>query len=785
MASLGQLIVLLLSLSIYGTIFIFASSCSTPRYKPRTELKEPVSPSEVSGPEKHMGQGSLSFEKGAFEKAISSWTEAARLYQHKDDKIRQGEALIKLSQAHLSIGRFGDALEASEKALLLAGESGDQTLLASALGHIGNVYLGTGQADLAYQYLNKGLKVAKNLNDSEITAIILNNLGNLFNSQKRYDDAVNAYKESTKFANIAGKQTMALVALVNASLAHIRKGQFTEAKTLLGEALAQIRSITDSYYKAYGLISIGLAYRELHQNLPDPNNLFLRLQMEALNEAIIVGESIGDRRTVSYALGYLGKIYEDGHHYQEALQLTRRAIFSAQQVNASESLYRWHWQSGRLFKALGRIDDAIAAYRFAIYTIRTIRQEMSACYANPESSFRKTAGSICFELVDLLLKRAATLYEPDEYEPLLSEARETVELLKAFELRDYYKDDCVDAARSVVTKLDVVSRTAVVVYPILFQDRMELLVSFPSGLKRFTVKVDEDTVIQEVREFRSKLEKRTTWEFLPHAQKLYDWVIRPIEPDLELITINTLVFVPDGPLRTIPMAALHDGQRFLINRYAIAITPGLDLTDPCPINRGDAKVLALGLSEFVQGFPALPHVTEEIQAIQQLYSVNCLLNQDFVLSKMENELRREKFSIVHIASHGQFGRDVKDTFVLTFDSKLTMDGLGELVGLFRFRDDPLELLTLSACETATGDDRAALGLAGIAIRAGARSAIATLWHINDPSSSKLVSEFYRQLQDHSFSRAGALRAAQLKLLQDPRYQHPGYWSPFLLINDWL
>jgi CHAT domain-containing protein len=114
-----------------------------------------------------------------------------------------------------------------------------------------------------------------------------------------------------------------------------------------------------------------------------------------------------------------------------------------------------------------------------------------------------------------------------------------------------------------------------------------------------------------------------------------------------------------------------------------------------------------------------------------------------------------------------------------------MDRLSRLIGLYRFRDEPLELLTLSACETAAGDDRAALGLAGLAIKAGARSALATLWFINDEASSILVAEFYRQLTDATISKAVALQRAQLKLIEDPIYQHPAYWAPFLLLNNWL
>jgi CHAT domain-containing protein len=299
------------------------------------------------------------------------------------------------------------------------------------------------------------------------------------------------------------------------------------------------------------------------------------------------------------------------------------------------------------------------------------------------------------------------------------------------------------------------------------------------------VQVSAAALTQEVKEFRRKLEKRTTRQYLPHAQQLYNWLIRPFEPALVPLHINTLVFVPDGILRTIPIAALHDGNQFLITKYAVATTPSLSLTDPRPIQREKVKVLAVGLTATVQEFPSLPSVSTELQEIQSLYPTHLLLNQEFVIARMAKELRNDQLNVVHIASHGQFSKDTKETFLLTFDGKLTMDQLEQLVGLFRFRDTPLELITLSACETAVGDDRAALGLAGIAIKAGARSALATLWYIDDPASSILVAEFYRQLQEPSVSRAVALQRAQIRLLSAPRYRHPGYWSPFLLINNWL
>jgi CHAT domain-containing protein len=389
-----------------------------------------------------------------------------------------------------------------------------------------------------------------------------------------------------------------------------------------------------------------------------------------------------------------------------------------------------------------------------------------------------------FELADLFLRRAALMNETDAT-PFLQAARDAIETYKAAELRDYFRDDCVDQLHARLTKLEQVSASTVIIYPIIFSDRTELLVSFPQGLKRFSVPVPASVLTAEVRAFRRMLEKRTTREYLPHAQRLYDWLIRPLEEDLGKLAVDTLVFVPDGSLRTVPMAALHDGKRFLIARYAVATTPGLDLTDPQPINRAKVLLLSSGLTKAVQGFPPLPHVADEISHIHALFGGEQLLDKEFITSRLEGELKDGRYSILHIATHGRFATEVSKSFLLTFDDKLTVTHLEQLVGFFRFRQDPLELLTLSACQTGIGDDRAALGLAGIAVKAGARSALATLWFINDEASSELVAEFYQQLHQPAMSKARALQLAQLKLLSDRVYEHPAYWSAFLLLNNWL
>jgi len=727
-----------------------------------------------------MEQGTVSFRSGAFGAAVSSWAEAARLFDQSGNAGKHSEALIRLSQGYQSLGEHLEALKAVEKALHLAQQGKDERRTAEAKGSLGNILTSLGENDRAHRNLEEALEAAERLGDPDLGARILNNLGNLLAAQKKFEEALHRYQESVSIVRERGDT--AALAQVNSAFVCFTLGRDKEAKSRIDKALVLVRGLEDSYYKAHALINVGLLYNDLRAHFPGRETEFLIPASEAFTEAARVSYAIGDLRTLSYAYGYLGSLYESEVRLEEALRLTRRAISCAQRSEAPESLYRWHWQSGRILKSTGKPDEAIAAYRHAVANLQGVRKAMTACHADSDSSVSRAAGALCSQYVDLLLERASSSETPQLY---LAEAREALELVKVFELRDYFKDDCVDAARFTEIKLDLLSETALIIYPIVLQDRLELLVRFPESLKRYTVKVSSERLTEEVRAFRSKVEKRTTDEFLPHAQTLYDWLIRPFEKDLADHPIDTLVFVPDGALRTIPMAALHNGKEFLVQQYATAITPGLNLTDPRPLRRDQVRVLSLGLTQSVQNFPGLPYVSSELQAINQVFGGRSLLNQDFVAARVEEELRREPFSIVHIASHGHFGKDVEDTFLLTFDARLTMDRLSDYVGLFRFREEPLDLLTLSACETAAGDDRAALGLAGIAIRAGARSALATLWHVNDPASYRLVIEFYRQIRNPGVSKAAALRAAQLALLKDPRYDHPCYWAPFLLINNWL
>ena len=761
-------------LELFSLCLVFLLSCA-------------VSFAADAGPsaDELMQRGRSAAQQGALEEALVAWKEAAQLYDQAGQTKGHIQALSHAAYAARTLGHLNQAFLQQELALHLARKVGDPKWLTLTLSELGKTYVTSHQYDTASDYLSQAAEIAQTEHLPALSAALQNDLGIVRALQGRLLEALAAFQDSATRAKEDDLRMLAVRAHVNAARVAIQLERFEAAAAALNEAGRILSAAPASHDKADGLINLALGYRDLAPVRPDLYARSLTQAAALLQEAATMAEEPVDARLASYAYGHLGHLYEGEHRLDEALQLTRRAVFAAQSARAPESLYRWQWQSGRLLTRLGKLDDALSAYQEAAATLQPIRAEVTFASQTSLEPDKQSIRSLYFELADLLLQRAALTGDDSAAEPYLKAARDAIEAYKAAELRDYFRDDCVDQMQARLTKLDAVSPSTAIIYPIIFSDRTELLVSFPDGLKRRSVPVTASALTAEIRSFRRMLEKRTTREYLPHAQQLYDWLLRPLADDLRRLKVNTLVFVPDGPLRTIPMSALHDGDRFLIAQYAVAMTPGLDLTDPQPIDRAKVHLLSSGLTKAVQGFPPLPHVAEEMEYIHSLFKGDQLLDTSFVTPRLEEELKDGRYSILHIATHGQFATDVNQSFLLTFDDRLTMTQLERLVGMFRFRQDPLELLTLSACQTGIGDDRAALGLAGIAVKAGARSALATLWFINDEASSELVSEFYRQLHDSSVSKARALQLAQLKLLSDRLYEHPAYWSAFLLLNNWL
>jgi CHAT domain-containing protein len=406
-------------------------------------------------------------------------------------------------------------------------------------------------------------------------------------------------------------------------------------------------------------------------------------------------------------------------------------------------------------------------------------------------------------LLALLLKQPAS--SAQQGEKTLQRVRSVVELLKQTELQDYLGDRCVVAAE----KAAGVGAGTAILYPIVFPDRLEILLETSRGLARFTAPVGARTLTRVVNEMASKF-RAAPRGGEEAAREIYGWLIRPLESALAAEAVTTLVVVPDGVLRLVPFAALHDGTGYLVERVAVATVPGLSMTSLAPARDRSAIALIAGLSEpgpvvdrLPKGFAdsllgeqatrspgkirealSLPGVKREVEGLAKIMPSDQLMDGNFTAARFERQFGAGRYGIVHIASHGVFGGSASDSFIMTYDELLTMDRLQALIGQGARRDVAIDLLTLSACETAEGDDRSPLGISGAALKAHAHSAVGSLWPVEDTAAERVMQEFYANLRDPRVGKAEAMRRAQAKLLADPQYAHPFFWAPFIVVGSW-
>ena len=350
-------------------------------------------------------------------------------------------------------------------------------------------------------------------------------------------------------------------------------------------------------------------------------------------------------------------------------------------------------------------------------------------------------------------------------------------------------------------------------------DQLEILLVTTSGEPiRVRLPVTRAQVLAQARRFfRGANDLRFSFEnnYLDEAQRLYQWLIAPIEAELQAKKIDNLVLIADSGLRTLPFAALHDGQQFLVEKYSIGLMPSLSLTDTRPASLKNKPVLAMGAATFPilpnqNPLDDLPAVPIELEAITRLIPRSrSILNSDFTLENLQQQRQRFPFAIVHLATHGEFNAGViQNSFIRLWNSSLRLDQLRQL----QFNNPPVELLVLSACRTAVGNDTAELGFAGIAAQTGAKSVLASYWQVDDVGTLALMSEFYHHLQSAPI-RAEALRRAQVAMLKgqvtieagelvfasqatriplqlnDPELskvlRHPYYWAGFTIVgNPW-
>lgn len=793
-------------------------------------------------------QGRLELAKGQLANAYQAYQAAEAAYGAAGDTW--GNLQSRLNQVKmLRLQGFGtQAFNNIQRWLPEVAALPDNALKATALREVAETWAILGDREQAKTYGSQSLELAKSLNlGAEVVKTLLS-LGHLNWDRplQSFNYFTQALQAATDFPDL---QLQSQVNLIRLGLRFPRSAsQLAGFYTGLQENLQTVPLSRARVFARLNLAETLLQY-------PNRNEIFAINDSDfqtLLNQALEDSEALADGRLQAYTLGVLGTFEEHRENLIQAQDYTEQALLITQQLNDPVGLYQWQWQLGRVLVAEEQWSQARETYAQTLETLEGLRTDLANLSTDLNFSFEEKIDPVYRQYVELLLT-------PDPGLPLsqdrLQTARNTIESLQVEELVSFFKANCVSAQSIDIETLDA---SAVVIYPILLRDSLEIIVGFPGQpLQHYQSSVTRGTLERAAQLLRLALAESsspqrwrrsaagetggTSSQAVRLTRYIYDALIQPIAADLKASGAKTLVFTLDGALRNIPMGVLSDGERYLLEDYAIAVSPGLQLMETKPIDLTNLQVLIGGVTEGgaveVEGtgqrsqiFSPLPFVKNEVYGIQQSIKSVLLLNDGqtltvpptasgeadrgaavegngvtsalaetdtntpklipqgaFEAKTLLKELGTGKFPIVHFATHGQFTSNVDETFILAWNDTLTLD---ELKALLQPIDrsttaQPLELLVLSACQTALGDNRAALGLAGMAVRSGARSTLASLWSVDDQATAELMQAFYQNLVEKRLPRAEALRQAQLSLLNSENHSIPYFWAPFILVGSWL
>ena len=757
-------------------------------------------------------QGHLQLAGGQPDRALESWAAAEAAYGQAHSLNGVLGSQINQAQALQSLGLYRRAerlLDQLEKDLRAEPSQFEGAIRTKGLLNLGNVLRLSGEVERARDVLAEGLAVARNFQLAGDEGEALLGLGNTELVLAKRAKAIRDWEGHTQHVRAALKHYQGAQTVSPAEITRV-KAQLNQMSLLVEiEQLKKARGVRSRLLQTLPQLPASRAAIYARINLAQRSMDIAPSELLAIAQRLAAAaqqaHSLQDKRAETYALGTLGMLYEKTGDVLNAKMATQAALTIAQAIRAPDIAYQWQWQMGRLLQAEAQSgttslatarSEAIAYYTAAVETLNGLRSDLAALTPDIQFSFRERVEPVYRQLVDLLLK--------DEKPTMtqLKQARNVMEALQLAEIDNFFRDAC---ASPKAVDVDTMDQTAAVVYPILLKDRLAVILKLPGSddLRYYSTReTSEEQVDDAVKQLLSKLKRRSIppGQVKTDAQQFYEWLIEPFATDLEKqidreqSTIKTLVFVLDGSLRNVPMASLYDGEQYLIERYAIAVTPGLQLLEPRTLRQNSLNVLLAGATEapsFISaGLGSLNNVTFEIAGVkEQLDRSISLENEAFRQEMIREQLKASAFDVVHLATHGNFSSNPDQTFLLDWDSRISANDIDTLFHV----DDPsreraIELLVLSACETATGDKRAALGLAGIAIRADVRSTLATLWQVNDTSTAQFMISFYQQLSSGRLTKAEALRNVQLAFLKnypDTDYNRPFHWAPFTLVGNWL
>ncbi len=554
--------------------------------------------------------------------------------------------------------------------------------------------------------------------------------------------------------------------------------------------------------------------------LPTSWQTITNLLNTALNEA----QELEDNYAQAYTLGNLGGLEEYFANVasqptmaqqwrEQAQRLTQQALLIVQPQGSPGIAYQWQWQLGRLLASQGKRKEAIAAYESAAQTLDKVRRDLLIINSDVQFSFRDNVEPLYRQLVSLLLPKGET-NPPQEH---LRKSLYYVEALQLAELENFLRCTVQSQDTEGLLPTEITTQQAQIellikrierviqndpeqktafLYPILLPEQVAVILKLPNQEKLvYQVTAQDKNQVGKIVQAAQKT-LQTKRRLLPNQkqplQELYQLLLAKSLSNLEQAQIKTLIFILDNIFRPIPMSALHNGENYLAaQNYATLVVPTVQLLQPLSFQSQNLTALVGGAIKQRDNYnPLEANVKAQITAIKNILpDYKILSNGNFTKAAIKQELVNNYYPIIHLVTHGQFSSNPQETFILTDDLAATIEGyslnINEFENLLKTtpQKQRIELLVLSACESAEGDNRAVLGIAGVAVKSGAKGTVAPLWTVDQASSNLIIEKFYENLVNKEVSKAEALHLAQQYLLEESRYTSPYHWSPFVLVGN--
>ena len=710
--------------------------------------------------------------------AIEVWEQEANYYQSQQQPRQEVETRLTIAESLLRLGKFDEAIAQLHRVKSI--QPLDTAIAAHTDKQLGDAHAKQGNYQRAVSFYLESLEKEKTLPTlNNIVKVLLDRRASslLQASRVQRQQDADTFQSQAKLAT-AQAEKYAAIALAMAE----SKRSISAVQALINwHTLPKQTLNKEQLDRGSHLIDRLPPSPQKLMTVIDWAKVDRRNQEQWLQRAMNQAQDLQNPLLTSYASLELGKLYLARDKPELAQKYATQSVKAARNALNYNSLFRAQELLARINLKRDRPLVALNAYREAIISIEQLNKDSSFITPLQVVTFNQQIEPIYRNTLSLILDENANQEE-------LTEAKEVSDKLRLVQLRRYFGDNCLEVTTATSDAEGVTPDNAKnhpTINSIVLEDRLVTLLELPDGsIKQHTTKITQEALQSLVGELSQELISGVSFSFRQHSRQLYQMLLQPFEAELEAIEPETVVFINDGMLRNIPMAALIDKQdRYVAEKWATINSLGLNYRPPVRLQKKDKleSALALGLpyTPYEPDVAPLPHVPEEVNAVEEMFGGKKMLGKNFTTNTLSQQLEKESYPLVHLATHGYFGGTAETSYIYAYDRRIPLLQLDQM--LRDSQQSSPELLVLSACETALGNDLSLLGLGGLATRRGIDTTLGSLWFVQDEEQAAVIQEFYRRIEEDNQPLAVALQQIQKKLIE--QFAHPSIWASLILIGE--